>query len=91
MKLICDGLDLSDAVLKVSKALSVKAVNPALEGIKIDIELKSGDYPKIGNRPVYYLLLKTCSLTEDEFWKVANTPAQPILFTSSLDTKGDLA
>lgn len=35
MKIICDGLDLSDAVLKVSKALSVKAVNPVLEGIKI--------------------------------------------------------
>ena len=35
MKLICDGLDLSDAVLKVSKALAVKAANPALEGIKM--------------------------------------------------------
>ena len=35
MKVICDGLDLSDAVLKVSKALPVKAANPALEGIKI--------------------------------------------------------
>ena len=35
MKLICDGLDLSDAVLKVSKALSVKNANPILEGIKI--------------------------------------------------------
>ena len=35
MKLICDGLDLSDAVLKVSKALSVKSANPVLEGIKI--------------------------------------------------------
>ena len=35
MKLICDGLDLSDAVLKVSKALSAKSTNPALEGIKI--------------------------------------------------------
>ena len=35
MKVICDGLDLSDAVLKVSKALSVKASNPILEGIKI--------------------------------------------------------
>lgn len=35
MKLICDGLDLSDAVLKVSKALSVKTANPILEGIKI--------------------------------------------------------
>ena len=35
MKLICDGLDLSDAVLKVSKALAVKAANLVLEGIKI--------------------------------------------------------
>ena len=35
MKLICDGLELSDAVLKVSKALSVKSSNPILEGIKI--------------------------------------------------------
>jgi DNA polymerase-3 subunit beta len=35
MKLICDGLELSDAVLKVSKALAVKATNPVLEGIKI--------------------------------------------------------
>jgi len=38
MKVICDGLDLSDAVLKVSKALSVKAANPVLEGIKITAE-----------------------------------------------------
>ena len=35
MKLICDGLDLSDAVLKVSKALSAKSANPILDGIKI--------------------------------------------------------
>ena len=35
MKIICDGLDLSDAVLKVSKALSVKSSNPILEGIKL--------------------------------------------------------
>lgn len=35
MKVICDGLDLSDAVLKVSKALAVKSVNPIIEGIKI--------------------------------------------------------
>ena len=35
MKIICDGLDLSDAVLKVSKALSLKTSNPILEGIKI--------------------------------------------------------
>ncbi len=38
MKVICDGLDLSDAVLKVSKALSVKATNPVLEGIKLVAE-----------------------------------------------------
>lgn len=38
MKIICDGLDLSDAVLKVSKALSVKATNPVLEGIKLVAE-----------------------------------------------------
>lgn len=35
MKVICDGLDLSDAVLKVSKALAIKSANPVLEGIKI--------------------------------------------------------
>lgn len=35
MKVICDGLDLSDAVLKVSKALPTKATNPILEGIKL--------------------------------------------------------
>lgn len=35
MKVICDGLDLSDTVLKVSKALPVKAANPVIEGIKI--------------------------------------------------------
>ncbi len=35
MKVICDGLDLSDGVLKVSKALSVKSANPVLEGIKM--------------------------------------------------------
>ncbi len=38
MKLICDGLDLSDAVLKVSKALPVKSPSSILEGIKIVAE-----------------------------------------------------
>ncbi|MBQ4558345.1 MAG: DNA polymerase III subunit beta [Clostridia bacterium] len=38
MKIVCDGLDLSDAVLKVSKALSNKSVNPILEGIKISTD-----------------------------------------------------
>ncbi|MEG1705894.1 MAG: DNA polymerase III subunit beta [Clostridia bacterium] len=35
MKLICSGLDLSDAVNKVNKALPQKITNPILEGIKI--------------------------------------------------------
>ena len=38
MKVICEGLDLSDAVLKVSKALSLRTTNPVLEGIKITAE-----------------------------------------------------
>ena len=35
MKLICEGLDLSDAVLKVIKATATKTPNPILEGIKL--------------------------------------------------------
>lgn len=35
MQIICDGLDLSDAVLKVSKAISTRTTNPILEGIKL--------------------------------------------------------
>lgn len=38
MQIICDGLDLSDAVLKVSKAIAVKTTNPILEGIKLVAE-----------------------------------------------------
>lgn len=35
MKVICEGLDLSDAVLKVIKATATRTTNPILEGIKI--------------------------------------------------------
>lgn len=35
MKIICEGLDLSDAVIKVVKACSTKTTNPILECIKI--------------------------------------------------------
>jgi DNA polymerase-3 subunit beta len=35
MKLICNGLDLSSAVLTVSKAVSSKTTNPILEGIHL--------------------------------------------------------
>lgn len=38
MKIICDGADLSDAVLKVSKGTSNKTTNPILEGIKVVAE-----------------------------------------------------
>jgi DNA polymerase-3 subunit beta len=35
MKIICDGLDLADAISTVSRAISSRASNPVLEGIKI--------------------------------------------------------
>ncbi len=38
MKIICNGNDLSDAVGKVLKAVSSKAANPILEGIKLKAE-----------------------------------------------------
>ena len=38
MKLRCSGLDLSEAVLKVSKALAQKTTSPILEGIKLSAE-----------------------------------------------------
>lgn len=38
MKIICDGADLADAVLKVSKGTSNKTTNPILEGIKVFAE-----------------------------------------------------
>ena len=41
MKLFCDGLDLSEAVLKVIKAASNKNINPILEGIKLTAENNS--------------------------------------------------
>lgn len=38
MLVSCQGLELSDALLKVSKAISTKITNPILEGIKITAE-----------------------------------------------------
>ena len=35
MKLICDGLDLAEAVSTVGRAASARAINPILEGIKL--------------------------------------------------------
>ena len=35
MKLICDGLDLAEAVATVSRATNARAINPILEGIKL--------------------------------------------------------
>lgn len=41
MKLVCEGLDLSEAVLKVSKANATRTTNPILEGIKLKAESDS--------------------------------------------------
>ena len=38
MKIVCDGLDLSEAILKVSRGISNKTTNPILEGIKLTAE-----------------------------------------------------
>lgn len=38
MKIVCEGLDLSEAVLKVIKGSSNKTTNPILEGIKLTAE-----------------------------------------------------
>lgn len=38
MKIICEGIELSDAVMKVVKACSTKTTNPILETIKISAE-----------------------------------------------------
>ncbi|MCQ2388058.1 MAG: DNA polymerase III subunit beta, partial [Clostridia bacterium] len=38
MKVIVNGTDLSSAVMKVSKAISVRTTNPVLEGIKISVK-----------------------------------------------------
>ena len=38
MKVICEGVELSDAVMKVSKACSTKTTTPILESIRISAE-----------------------------------------------------
>ena len=38
MKIIVDGSELSSAVMKVSKAISVRTTNPVLEGIKMSVK-----------------------------------------------------
>ncbi len=38
MKIICEGIELSDAVMKVVKACSTKTTNPILESIKLSAE-----------------------------------------------------
>ena len=35
MKVVCQGLELSDAVIKVTKAINGKSVSPILDGIKL--------------------------------------------------------
>ena len=51
----------------------------------IEKELKSGDYPLIGKRPVFYLTLKTYSATEEEYAAFKDGDSEkPILFASNL-------
>lgn len=38
MKVLVNGNDLSNAMMKVSKAISVKTTNPILEGIKMTVK-----------------------------------------------------
>ena len=38
MKVVCEGLDLSEAILKVSRGISNRSTNPILEGIKLTAE-----------------------------------------------------
>lgn len=38
MKIVCEGIELSDAAMKVSKACSAKTTNPILETVKITAE-----------------------------------------------------
>ena len=38
MQVVCDGLDLCDAVITVSRAMSSRTTNPILEGIKFVAE-----------------------------------------------------
>ena len=60
MKLICNGLDLSDAVLTVSKALNSKTTNPVLEGIKLSA---SGDKLVLTATDTELTIEKTIMLT----------------------------
>lgn len=38
MRLYCEGIDLSNAVMTVIKATSTKTTNPILEGIKLSAD-----------------------------------------------------
>ena len=49
---------------------------------KIGFELKTGDYAKAAGYDIYYLTLKTCSLSEQEYIKSSGSN-RPILFQSN--------
>ena len=53
MQIVCDGLDLCDAVITVSRAINPKATNPVLEGIKMVYEDSKKWYKKKGNGETY--------------------------------------
>ena len=66
MKIIVNGTELSQAVMKVSKAISVKTTNPILEGIKLSVE---GDNLTLSATDMEIAIEKTIS--SDTFMPVA--------------------
>lgn len=75
--------------IKNGVRLFLSAVSSNIYGISvIEQELKTGEYSKISQRPVYYLTLKTCSLTEQQY-NNATGANKPILFTSTFQPNGD--
>ena len=51
----CNGLDLADALSKVSQALSTKTTSPILGGIKIEAE---GDFIKLTATDLEFTIVK---------------------------------
>lgn len=75
--------------IKNGVRLFLSATSSNIYGISvIEQELKTGEFSKIGQRPVYYLTLKTCSLTEQQY-NNATGANKPILFTSTFQPNGD--
>ena len=55
----CNGLDLADALTKVSSALSTKTTSPILGGIKIEAE---GDFVKLTATDLEFTIVKSIKI-----------------------------